>query len=340
MPPKLAVVRGPYLNPWDCGNYMGVINQGIELYLCGTGSMVDWDQIMETCPGAKFVNYDHPSAVLDLDPDVIDLPDAHYDFSWYFTERFDRCVVVAWDNLPGKNTISPDAMKTLQQAWKHVARSKQARHSLLYDGVEANKINVIYGAVDTDFFKPPTGGRLRDAILFVGRLIPEKGLLDLIWAMRGVDAELWVAGEGDKAYFGPWTTDLEISWMGNLSRAELAEAYRLATIFCVPSIPLLSRDFHGCWVEQFGQVFIEAMASGLPIVSTTSGAIPEVTETVLESASRLVPARSFHLLQREILSLLSDEDSRNELSVAGRKRAELLFSQDVIGKQVKEWYEL
>ena len=65
---KLAVVRGPYLNPWDASNYYGVIEHGVELFLCGTGPMVNWDQIMQICPKAKFVNYEHPWEVLDLEP--------------------------------------------------------------------------------------------------------------------------------------------------------------------------------------------------------------------------------------------------------------------------------
>ena len=49
---KLAMVRDVHLNPWDVANYYGVINDEVELYLCGKGPNIDWEQIMLVCPKA------------------------------------------------------------------------------------------------------------------------------------------------------------------------------------------------------------------------------------------------------------------------------------------------
>ena len=336
---SLAVVRDKFLNPWDCGNYYGLAEKGVDLYFCGTGPDVDWAQIMSLYPLAKVIKYDNPWEVFDLGVDVIDVPDAHYEFTQYFVERHDRTIVVAFDNLPGKNTLNPNAMKALNGAWKHVARSIDAFHTLSYDGVNEDKVYVIYGAVDTEFFKPGEAkhreGAL-DAVLFVGRLTIEKGLLDLIWAMKGIEAELWVVGEGKREYFEPWTKGLNVTWFGNVSRNKLANLYREAKVFCVPSIPLLDWNVNLAWLEQFGQVFIESMASGLPIVSTISGAIMEITSGV----SNLVSPRNFSWLHTEIKTLLNSKEAWRESSEAGRILVLSNYSQSVIADDIMAWYEL
>ena len=74
---------------------------------------------------------------------------------------------------------------------------------------------------------------------------------------------------------------------------EVRAWYRRCAIFCLPSIQ-----------EGFGIVFLEAMASGLPVVSTTATAIPEVVPH--GQAGLLVPPRDPEALAEALLSLLSD----------------------------------
>jgi glycosyltransferase involved in cell wall biosynthesis len=350
---RLAVVRDKYLNPWDSDNYYGVINSDTELYLCGTGPDVDWEQIMRACPKAKILNYDDPYQVFHVEPTVIDVPDAHYPFSQYFAARHDKVVISSWDNLPGKNTNNRHALDALRRAWGVVARTRQAAACLKFDGVPEEKIIVIPAAVNTDLFHPPDSYtkfniysedreenitfRRDDVILFVGRLTIEKGLLDLIWAMslEDVPAELWVAGEGDREYFEPWANlaGVKVRWLGNLNRNQLAEAYRVATIFCVPPVPKIDIDPYAAWLEQFGQVYLEAMASGLPVVSTTSGSLPEV----VGSAGLLVPARNFPALGKALNNMLKS-DMRPQFGEAGRKKVLASFSQKKVGKQIRIGY--
>ncbi len=154
--------------------------------------------------------------------------------------------------------------------------------------------------------------------------------------MKGLDAELWIAGEGDRDYFQTWIdlAGIKHEWFGFLGRHELAEIYRRAKVLCVPSIPKIDKDPYICWMEQFGQVFVEAMASGLPVVSTESGAIPEV----IAGAGIAVPPRDFAALRRKLKLLLTKEKRWQSHSGAARSLAESRFGQDVVGKMIKEWY--
>jgi glycosyltransferase involved in cell wall biosynthesis len=336
---SLGLVRDCYLNPWDVGNYSALADLGIDLYVCGHGPNVDWEQILELYPNVKPVKYDHRHEVLDLELDVLDLPDAHYPFTQYFAKRHERTVIVAWDNLPGKNTLRPEALEALQDCWKTVARSALAKATLRFDGVPQEKIRTIPGAVDTKFFHPGKESERQDVVLFVGRVTPEKGLLDLIWAMKGVDAELWIAGGGNMADYTGWIErcNVKATYLGQLTRRELAEVYRKVKVLCVPSIPLLSLSPDAAWLEQFGQVFIEAMASGTPVVSTESGAIPEVVQT----GGYLVAPRDWNMLHHTLKAMLNPASQMwAETSFRARCRAVANYAQGVVARMIKEWYEL
>lgn len=335
---KLALVRDKYLNLWDIGNYYGVVDQGVELLLCGTNN-VDWDSIMRYYPKARYVNYSELYEVLEHNPDVIDVPDAFYPFSQYFTDRFEKTVVVGWENLPGKNTFSIPAKVCLNQAWKLTARSTMAEQEMIFNGGKKDKINIIPGAIDTDFFKPDNNLERNPYVLFVGRVTQEKGFLDLLWALHNTDIKLKVAGVSNPpTQYLKWLTvlNVDVEFMGFLDRTQLRNEYQKAGCLCVPSLPLLNdTDPYGAWLEQFGQVFIEAMSCGCPIVSTYSGAIPEV----LHDAGLLVNPRDWVALRDAIGTVFFDGVS-HKMGGEGRVVAEMIFDQKIVADEIIRWYEL
>jgi glycosyltransferase involved in cell wall biosynthesis len=140
--------------------------------------------------------------------------------------------------------------------------------------------DVTYSGADTALFHPPAVKRwVRPRVLFVGRLVPEKGVHVLAQAMdclqkRGVELTATVVGS---AAFGngpatAYMQELQRSAPSNLkfdgycAGAELGRRFQEADIFCMPSI----------WQEALGLVVVEAMASGLPVVASRSGGIPEM----------------------------------------------------------------
>ena len=132
--------------------------------------------------------------------------------------------------------------------------------------------------VDTDRFAPradtPGAGPLR--VGYVGRLEARKGLQVLIEAMaRAPSCRLDIVGDGpDRARFerqaaaGPAAD--RIRFVGAVDQDRLPERYVTFDVLAVPSLETAG------WIEQFGRVAVEAMASGVTVVASDSGSLPEV----------------------------------------------------------------
>ncbi len=114
-------------------------------------------------------------------------------------------------------------------------------------------------------------------LLFVGELRPDKGILDIIAATH--QARVQIPGLrlviiGDGPLRNTVTAEAErvsfIDYRGKVPRDELVGEYQQARSF------IIAPKTRWLWAEQFGFASVEAMASGLPVVITDSGAVPEV----------------------------------------------------------------
>jgi spore coat protein SA len=141
--------------------------------------------------------------------------------------------------------------------------------------------SVIYSAADETIFYPAAGGskNATPTILFAGRLVEEKGVHVLLEAMKlleqqEVRVEAQIVGA---AGFGDGTdthyirqlkanSPASVRFCAYRSGTALGELFRKADIFCSPSV----------WEEPFGMVNVEALASGLPVVSTLGGGAQEI----------------------------------------------------------------
>jgi glycosyltransferase involved in cell wall biosynthesis len=204
------------------------------------------------------------------------------------------------------------------------------RRNLEWLGAPEYKMKrLMYGTwgVDPQEFTPERDGKEPDwgpspVLLFVGRIHPEKGIPDLLQAYARVrskepDASLVLIGEGSQRAAYEETVrrqgwEQKVRFLGTIAHRDLPPYFRAADIFVSPSIKT------GRWEEYVGMANLQAMACGLPVVSTRSGAIPEY---VPESAGILVPERDPQALAEAILNLLSDPARRSSLGQAGRARA-------------------
>ena len=191
---------------------------------------------------------------------------------------------------------------------------------------------VLYNGADESCFYPPlfTKETLPVTILFVGRLIEEKGVHVLVEAMRllqqqGFSAVARIVGSvgfGDdrsSAYLERLraTAPTNVKFIHYTAGKALADEFRGAAIFCCPSL----------WDEPFGMVNVEAMASGLPVVATDAGGIPEI---FAEGGGLLVQRDSIEALATALQRLILEPGLRRHLAREGFANYQKRFRWSVI----------
>jgi glycosyltransferase involved in cell wall biosynthesis len=193
------------------------------------------------------------------------------------------------------------------------------------------ELAVLALGVDLEHFRPadrpPPENQLR--VGYVGRLAEHKGLHVLLEAMAPrQDWTLELVGEGpDRQRIVEQANALamadRISLLGHAGQDELAARYRRFDVVVVPSIPTPR------WTEQFGRVVVEAMASGVPVISSDAGALREV----VGEAGLVVPAGDAEALRQALCRLAGDPELWLALRTAGLRRAQEFTWASVAAKQ-------
>nr|WP_236642342.1 glycosyltransferase [Salinigranum halophilum] len=171
-----------------------------------------------------------------------------------------------------------------------------------------------------------------NTLLYVGPLSERKGIKYLLTAMDDIleqysEVGLIIVGGGDKRHLQNLAKNLgiesHIRFDGFVSEKLLPEYYRAADIFVFPSL-----------LEGFGMVLVEAMASGLPVISTTSSAIPEV----VGDAGILVSPKSSAEIAEAVETLILNTRYAQSIGSSGRDRVNNQFTWDNTGKKLQEIY--
>jgi glycosyltransferase involved in cell wall biosynthesis len=118
----------------------------------------------------------------------------------------------------------------------------------------------------------------------------------------------------------------EVRFLGSLDRAEVAERYREADLFTLPST-----------AESFGNVFAEALASGLPVVATQVGGIPDLVEHGINGL--LVAPGDPAGLAQAIRYLGSDPEIRRQMGQRNRAKAEAALDWGQVTSRYLSIYE-
>lgn len=188
-----------------------------------------------------------------------------------------------------------------QRLWKDASLflcvSDFIRRKAIAAGFPADRTRVHYTGIDFSRFPAPSSGQNSpdsDLVLYVGRLVAYKGADHLIRAMQIVrqsrrNARLAIIGDG---WFMPQVKELAnqlrvpCEFMGEQPATVVRECLERARVFCVPSLTLSDG-----MSEAFGNVFTEAQAMGVPVVSYRHGGIPE---TMAEGETGLLADEGNH----------------------------------------------
>jgi glycosyltransferase involved in cell wall biosynthesis len=193
----------------------------------------------------------------------------------------------------------------------------------------AAKVHRIYNGVDLSHFHPPDPGSGIPAIVSIGRLIEKKGFADLISACarltsrrRGFLCE--IIGEGPleetlRAQIASADVKNCVRLVGPQTQAQIALRLSHATIFVLPC----TREADG-GMDNLPTVIMEAMAAGLPVISTPLGGIPEMVEQDVNG--ELVPERDPAAICAAMERLISDPERARRLGDRGRQIAQEKFS--------------
>ncbi|HVO71736.1 MAG TPA: glycosyltransferase, partial [Aggregatilineaceae bacterium] len=190
--------------------------------------------------------------------------------------------------------------------------------------------------IDPDLFHPPLHARTGAtfAVGFVGRLVEEKGGALLLDAVAQLDGawQLDIIGDGpQKPALLNQARRLGIAGrttFGTLPSMRMPGYYRGIDVLVVPS---LTRP---TWKEQFGRVIVEAMACGVPVVGSSSGAIPDV----IGDAGLVFPEGDTGALADRLLQVLRSLDLRHDLAARGRQRVLERYTQAQVAAQTVDVY--
>lgn len=229
-----------------------------------------------------------------------------------------------------KKIISPIWVKAMERADAIIVSSSANISSELQpyrDKVKVIPYGIDFSAMDVD----AAADIPRPCVLFVGRLVPYKGVEYLIAAMRNINADLVIIGTGPEEPFLKEVAKaqgIKARFLGNVKLT--APYYRAADIFVLPSCSTQ---------EAFGLVQLEAMHCGVPVINTAlASGVPEVS---LHNVTGLtVKPANIPEMHTAIDYLMRYPELRTALGAAGKTRAAEFTVESMTTKTLEIYQEL
>jgi glycosyltransferase involved in cell wall biosynthesis len=296
--------------------------------------------------------------VATIHPDVFHIDEESFNLATALAMRAGlrygaRCCFYNWANIDRRY---PPPFSWLERYnFRHAAHAIAGAHEaaeILRCHGYAGPITVLpqFG-VDPEIFSPaderrktkdegrsttPSSSVLRPSsfvVGYLGRLVPQKGLLDLIAALPLLPEHVHVRLIGD----GVQKSQLlaRAAALGVRARVDLVEwtSDVPGELRRLDALALPSRTTSN-WKEQFGRVLPEAMSCGVPVIGSSSGEIPNV----IGNAGLIFPESDIPALAAAIRRLAEDEALRVELGRRGRARVLERFTQAALARQYYEVY--
>ncbi len=240
-----------------------------------------------------------------------------------------KLLVRRWYSFLGKQ------IKVARQLDPVIVVSESTRRDVARDfGIAPERLDLVYHGVDCELFRPLPHIERRPMRLITTASadVPLKGLIYLVEAYHQLlhsypDLELMVVGKLREGATADRLDQLgirdRVRFVSDLTFEDIVGLYAEATIAVCPSV-----------YEGFGFPAAEAMACGLPLVSTSGGSLPEV----VGEAGIVVPPKDSEALVEAIKILLDDQELRHRLGHEGRERVARHFPWEKTARNVSQIY--
>lgn len=213
---------------------------------------------------------------------------------------------------------------------KEISEEKKDIVETIYNGIDINKFGKEKYSREIENWKSKLKIDKNDkVILYTGRIVPEKGVKELIKAFINIkenqNLKLVIAGAIDyssnkeTSYFSELkkitANNSNIIFTGYIDYSKMPEVYAIADIGVVPSI----------WEEPFALTVIEHLATGNPVIVTNSGGMPEL---VNDNCSIIVDKENIEQLSRAIIKMLEYKNEKNEEIIRYSKEQSKKFNKE------------
>lgn len=238
---------------------------------------------------------------------------------------------------PERASIREGLQKTFDQAAGVHCVSEAILQEAIALGLDAHKARVIRPAVDDQFFAPPRAKQREDQIYHIistGSLIWRKGYEVALVAVRalidqGIPAHFEIIGEGPERQRLLYTIeDLDlaarVSLTGQLPPAKVRDRLQQADVFLLSSLS-----------EGISNAALEAMACGLPVVTSDCGGMREAVTDGVEGF--VTPTRNPQAIADALGRLWQNQELRRQMGQAGRRR---ILAEFTLGQQIGEFVRL
>jgi glycosyltransferase involved in cell wall biosynthesis len=286
----------------------------------------------------------------EFKPDVIDLWEEHWSLVSAHTIWLRNCMlpnakIIAETEQNINKKLPPPFEQFRSYTLKH-ADLVVARNSEAVDVVQSKgytgPMEVVPNAVDDELFRPMDKEACRSALGlsgfvagYVGRIVEEKGLMDMVEALALCPSGVRLLFVGS----GPFEEPLKkrIEQLGKTDQVQFLPGQPLEKLpeimNALDALVLVSRTT-STWKEQFGRVIIEAHACETPVIGSSSGAIPDV----VGEGGLIVPEGDAAAIAAAMLQLQSNPEQCRRMGVAGLKQVKANYTWQQVAKRMHQIY--
>ncbi|GAB4027374.1 MAG: hypothetical protein Fur0011_5270 [Candidatus Microgenomates bacterium] len=229
--------------------------------------------------------------------------------------KIKKLVCTCWETIPHNNEKFVRLRDWKKDAYKYVdifhTPTIIAKNALIKEGVDASKIKVINYGVDLTRFKPISKRNFspKPVVLTVARKVMEKGL------------GIWEKLRDELSKIATF------KWVDSLSYEKIIKEYQKADIFLLPSICTST------WEEQYGMALVEAMATGMPIITTNTGAIPEVVGN-----AAILSSPDYNTIKSKLKELINSPSMIKKYQKLSQTRAKFHYDRNIQSQKLAGLY--